>query len=135
MESHIIGDHILCTYILLQLLLYYIMTVFVFTVTRVNNQPDGLTTIATCEGWQAVYTCELNSDINSSDVQWYRFIRDTNTTVMVSPSGRDINFVTRTDGDTILTITNAQYSYNGFFWVKVESRTFCNASFTTTTSM
>ena len=123
-------------YILLQLLLYFIMTVFVFTtVTRVTNQPDKLTTIVTCEGWKVVYTCELNSDISSSDVWWYRFIRDTSTAVIVHPSGRDINFVTRTDGDTILTITNAQYSYNGFFWVEVESRTFCNASFTTTTSM
>ena len=114
---------------------YFIMIVFVFTtVTRVTNQPDGLTTIATCERWRAEYTCVLNNNINSNDVRWYRFIRDTNATVMVNQRGRDINFA-NTNGNTILTINNVQKSYNGYFWVEVGSQTYCNASFTATTSM
>ena len=109
---------------------------FTFTdVTRVINELDGLTTITTCQGWRAVYTCELDSNINSNNVQWYRFIKDTSTTVRVNQGGGSINFVTRTNGDTILTITNAQKSYDGYYWVVVESDIFCNASFTTTTSM
>ena len=97
------------------------------------NQPDGLTTIATCQGWRTEYTCELNSNINSNDVQWYRFVRDTSRTVMVTSNGVDVNFA-NTDGNTILTITNAQKSYNGYYWVQVGSEIYCNASFTITTS-
>ena len=113
--------------------MYFIMIMFTFTdVTRVINELDGLTTITTCQGWQVVYTCELDS--NSDDVQWYRFIKDTNTTVMVVSNGANINFVS-TNGNTILTVTNAQKSHNGYYWVAVGSEIFCNASFTTTTSM
>ena len=112
------------------------MIMFVFTVgvTRAINELDGLTTITTCQGWQVVYTCELNSNINSNNVQWYRFRKDTSTTVMVDPNGTNINFVS-TNGDTILTVTNAQKSHDGYFWVAVGSEISCNASFTTTTSM
>ena len=110
------------------------MIMFTFTdVTRVINELDGLTTITTCQGWQVVYTCELNSNIRSDDVQWYRFIKDTSTTVMVDPNGANINV--NTSGDTILTVANAQKSYDGYYWVAVGSEIFCNASFTTTTSM
>ena len=45
--------------------------------------------------WRAVYTCVLNSNISSDDVQWYRFIKDTRTTVRVNGGG-DINFVNHT---------------------------------------
>ena len=110
------------------------MFVFTVGVTRAINELDGLTTITTCQGWRVVYTCELGSNINSNNVQWYRFIKDTSTTVMVDPNGTNINFVS-TNGDTILTVTNAQKSHDGYFWVAVGSEIFCNASFTTTTSM
>ena len=81
--------------ILLTLCYYFIMIEFVFTtVTRVTNQPDGVTTIATCEGWRAEYTCVLNSNINSNEVRWYRYIRDTSTTVMLNQRGTNINFAT-----------------------------------------
>ena len=110
------------------------MIMFVFTaITRVTNQPDGLTTIITCEGRQAEYTCVLNSNIRSDDVQWYRFIKDTSATVMVNQHGTNISFA-NANGNTILTITNAQKSYNGYFWVEADSQIFCNASFTATTS-
>ena len=108
---------------------------FVFTiVTRVTNQPDGVTTVVTCEGWRAEYTCVLNSNINSNEVRWYRYIRDISTTVMVNQRGTNINLA-NTNGNTILTITNARKSYNGYFWVEARSQTYCNGSFTATTSM
>lgn len=108
------------------------MIMYLFTgVTRVFGQLNDLTTITTCQGWRAEYTCELNSNNN---VQWYRFRKDTSTTVIVDQRGTNINFA-NSDGNTVLTITNAQKSYNGYFWVNVGSQIFCNASFTATTSM
>ena len=111
------------------------MIVFVLTElnTVIISQSDGLTIITTCQGWRTEYTCVLNSNINSNDVQWYRFIRDTSTTVRVVSNGANINFV-NTDGNTTLTINDAQQSYNGYYWVNVTSQIFCNASFTVTTS-
>ena len=100
----------------------------------VISQPDDVTI---CEGRRAVFTCVLNSNIRSNDVQWYRFIKDTSTTETVDPNGENINFFTRTIGNTSssLTITNARKSYTGYFWVETESLTFCNASLTVFTSM
>ena len=100
----------------------------------VISQPDDVTI---CEGRRAVLTCVLNSNIRSDDVQWYRFIKDTSTTEMVDPNGENINFLTRTIGNTSssLTITNARKSYTGYFWVETESLTSCNASLTVFTSM
>ena len=105
---------------------------FVFTVViRETNQSDDLTTVITCQGWRTEYTCELNSNINSNGVQWYRLMRDTSRPVMVVSDGVDINFVT-TDENTTLAINNTQQSYNGYYWVNVASQIFCNASFTVT---
>ena len=123
--------------------------------TTVISEPDDVTT---CEGEGAVFTCVLNASIRSDDVQWYRFIKDTSTTVMVDPNGGSINFLTRTNagsainnatnnGSTVnngstalisnenrtsssLTITNVIKSYSGYFWVGTPSLNVCNASLT-----
>ena len=99
------------------------------------SEPDDVTV---CEGEGAVFTCILNSNIRSDDVQWYRFIKDTSTTETVNPNGENINFLTRTNGSTInssLNITNAIKSYTGYFWVGTPSLIICNASLTVTASM
>ena len=99
------------------------------------SQPDDVTI---CEGEGAVFTCVLNSNIGSDDVQWYRFIKNTSTTEMVDPNGENINFLTRTNGSTTsisLTITNVIKSYTGYFWVGTSSLNVCNASLTVLASM
>ena len=103
--------------------------------TTVISQPDNVTT---CEGEETVFTCVLNSNIRSDDVQWYRFIKDTSTTVMVDPNGRNITFLTHTNKsatNSSLTITNAIKSYTGYFWVGTLSVNVCNASLTVVASM
>ena len=98
------------------------------------SEPDDVTI---CEGRGAVFTCVLNGNIRSDDVQWYRFIKDTSTTEMVDPNGESINFRTRNIRSTTnssLTINNARKSYIGYFWIEVESLTFCNASLSVLTS-
>ena len=85
-----------------------------------------------------MFTCVLNSNIRSDDVQWYRFIKDTSTTEIVDPVGANINFVTDTIGNATnssLTITNVIKSYTGYFWVGIPSLNVCNASLTVLTSM
>ena len=96
------------------------------------SEPDDVTI---CEGEGAVFTCVLNSNIRSDDVQWYRFIKNTSTTVMVDPNGENINFLTHTNGSSSLTITNAIKSYTGYFWVGTSSLNVCNASLTVVTSI
>ena len=100
------------------------------------REPDDVTI---WEGEGAAFTCVLNSTIRSDDVQWYRFIKDTSTTVMVDPNGENINFRTHTNESTTsssLTITNATNSYTGYFWVGTSYASFnvCNTSLTVTTS-
>ena len=97
------------------------------------SQPDDVTI---CEGEEAVFTCVLNSNITSDDVQWYRFIKDTSTTVMVDPNGENIDTVNHANGSTnsSLNITNAIKSYTGYFWVETPSHNVCNASLTVLTS-
>ena len=104
------------------------------TTVTVISQPDDDTI---CEGEGAVFTCVLNSNIRSDDVQWYRFIKNTNTTVMVDPNGENINFLTHTNGSSSLTITNATKSYTGYFWIRTSdsSPNVCNASLIVGTSM
>ena len=84
-----------------------------------------------------MFTCVLDSNISSDDVQWYRFIKDTSTTEMINPNGENITFLTHTNGSTnsSLTITNVIKSYTGYFWVGTPSLNVCNASLTVTTSM
>ena len=110
------------------------MYVPLYIFTTVISGPDDVTT---CEGRGAVFTCVLNSTIRSDDVQWYRFIKDTSTTVMVDPNGENINFLTSTiESTTIssLTITNATRSYTGRFWVRTSSGDVCNTFLTVGTS-
>ena len=88
------------------------------------SQPDDVTI---CEGEGAVFTCVLNSNIGSGNVQWYK------DSVIVDPNGRNINFLNHTSGGAInssLTITNAGRSYAGNFWVRISSRTVCRVSLT-----
>ena len=59
--------------------------------TTVISQSDDVTI---CEGEGAVFTCVLNSNIRSDNVQWYRFIKDTSTTVMVDPNVVHVEGVT-----------------------------------------
>ena len=102
--------------------------------TAVISEPDD---VSVCEGRKAVFTCVLNGNIRSDDVQWYRFIKDNNTTVMVDPDGDNIiNFITNTNGNTTsssLTITNVIKSYIGYFWVETSFLNVCNASLTVLT--
>ena len=96
------------------------------------SQPND---VSICEGEGAVFTCVLDSDITNDDVQWYRFIKDTSTTVMVDPNRENITFSRQTIGSTTsssLTITNAIKSYTGYFWVGTPSLNVCNASLSIT---
>ena len=98
------------------------------------SEPDDVTI---CEGEGAVFTCVLNGNIRSDDVQWYRFIKDTSTTEMVDLNGENINFLTRNNGSMIsssLTITSVRKSYTGYLWVGTPSLNVCNASLTVLTS-
>ena len=79
-------------------------------------------------------SCSLNtadSTITNNDIQWYRFIKSTGTTVKVDQHGESINFITRTTGNTTtsrLSIINARTSYTGYFWLRTPSSNFCNTA-------
>ena len=98
------------------------------------SEPDDVTI---CEGEGAVFTCVLNSNIRSDDVQWYRFIKDTNTTVMVDPNGENITFNRTIEGtiNSSLTIANPSRSYTGDYWIRTSSHTVCRASLNVLRSM
>ena len=104
--------------------------------TIVISEPDDVTI---CEGGSTIFTCVLDSSISSDDVQWYRLIMDTSTTVMVDPQDSNIQFTTSTTNNTStssLTITNAVKSYTGYYWVRLPSDDdVCNVSLTVVTSM
>ena len=105
-----------------------------YSIYVVIDEPDDVTV---CEGKEAVFTCVLNSNIRSDEVQWYRFIKDNSTTVMVDPDGDNINFDTEKNDENTsssLTITNVIKSYTGYFWVETPSFNVCNASLTVLTS-
>ena len=91
--------------------------------TTVISEPDDVTVY---EGRSKILTCVLNSNIGG-DVQWYRYIMDTGTTVMVDQYDDQI-------GNTLtssLTITNAEKFYTGYYWVKLPSGdNVCNTSVT-----
>ena len=104
----------------------------------VISKPDDVTV---CEGEEAVFTCVLNTtnkNINRSDVQWYRLVKDTGITEMVDQQGSNIHFNTSTINNTMnsqLTITSASKSHTGYYWVGAPSFNACNASLTELTSM
>ena len=84
-----------------------------------------------------MFTCELNSNIQDDDVQWYGFMNDTGTTELMISAGDDITLLTHT-GNTMnssLTITSAVKSHTGYYWVGTPFFNVCNASLIVTTSM
>ena len=100
--------------------------------TTVISEPDDVTV---CEGRSTTFTCVLDSSISSDDVQWYRLIMDTSTTVMVDSN---IYLTTSIINNTLIssfTITNAVISYTGYYWVRLPSGDVCNVSLTVLTSM
>ena len=116
------------------LVIYIAVIINLIIYTAVIREPDDITV---CEGREVVFTCVLNSNIRSDDVQWYRLIKNTSTTKVVDPVGTSINFLTCTDRSTrnsSLTITNVIKSYTGYFWVGTPSLNICNASLTVLTS-
>ena len=103
--------------------------------TIVISEPDDVTI---CEGRSTTFTCVLNSSISIDDVQWYRLVMDTSTTVMVDPQGNNIHFTTSTINNILissLTITNTVKSYTGYYWIRLPSDDVCNVSLTVVTSM
>ena len=105
----------------------------------VISEPGDVTV---CEGREAVFTCVLNGNMSSDDVQWYRFIKDTNTTEIVDPDGENIMYtaeIEESDNENTtsssLTITNVIKFDTGYFWVGTPSLNVCNASLTVTKSM
>ena len=102
------------------------------------DEPDDVTI---CEGGGIVFSCELNTtntNISSDAVHWYRFIKNTGTTEMINLNGTNINFTTKHSENAListLTITNAERSYTGYYWVKSPLEDICNVSVTVGTSM
>ena len=88
-----------------------------------------------------MFTCSLNatdSKIADNDLQWYRFIRSTGTTVLVDQHGDSINFITNTTGNKInssLTIMDIRTSHNGYFWVEMPYLNTCYVYLTVGKSM
>ena len=100
--------------------------------TTVISKPDDVTV---CEGRSTTFTCVLNSSISSDDVQWYRLVKDTSTTVMIDPDEHfTISTHTRNTTNSSLMITNAIKYYTGYYWVGTSSVNVCNASLTVTAS-
>ena len=98
------------------------------------TEPDDVTV---CEGKEVVFTCELNTNIEDDDVQWYGFIKDTGTTELMISARDNITLLTHT-GNTMnssLTITNVRKSHTGYYWVGMPSFNVCNVSLTLLTSM
>ena len=104
----------------------------------VTGAPDNVTV---CEGKEAVFACVLdttNNNINSSDVQWYRLVKDTGITEMVDQQDSNIHFTNSTINNTLtsqLTIISAVKSYTGYYWIRTPSLIVCNVSLTVLASM
>ena len=91
-----------------------------------------------CEGRSTKFTCVLGISISNDDIQWYRLIKNTNTTEMVHQQGSNIHFTTSTINSTLtttLTITNAIKPYTGYYWIGLPSLNVCSVSLTVLTSM
>ena len=108
--------------------------VICFYCTVISESDD----VTLCEGGSTSFTCVLDSSISSDGVQWYRLLKDTDTTEMAVPQGSNIHLTTSTINNTLttnLTITNAIKSYTGYYWVRLPSDDVCNVSLTVTTGM
>ena len=106
-----------------------------FISTTVISEPDDVT-VCEGEGRTTTLSCGFDNSIDSDDVQWYRFIKDTGKTQRANQTDM-ITVPTSTENgfDTVLYITNARKSYTGYYWVRTLSSDVCNVSFTVTTSM
>ena len=85
-----------------------------------------------CKGEQeTTFTCVLDSNISSNNVQWYGLIKDTGTTVMVDPDDDHTPLFTHTGNTLIisLTVTNAR-QYAGYYWIRLPTDDVCNVSLT-----
>ena len=108
----------------------------------VIQEPDDITL---CEADQTHFTCEVNatnSNINHTDMQWYRFIYSTSTTERIVNSIENPDILSGTymsDNNysiaSVLHITNARQSYSGYYWVGIPSFNVCNVSLTVVASM
>ena len=112
------------------------MCIYICFYSTVISEPgDGIA----CEGEPTTFTCVLNGSISSDDVQWYRLLKDTGTTVMIDPDDDHFTISPHTGNTTnsSLTITNTINSYIGYYWVRLSSGdSVCNVSLTAvTTSM
>ena len=99
----------------------------------VISEPDD---VYVCEGKSTTFTCIMNGNIGDK-IQWYRYIKDTNSTITINSDGENITISNHT-GNTInssLTITNTVKSYTGYYWVRLPSGDFCNVSLTVLSSM
>ena len=114
----------------------YICTYVICFYSTVISEPDDVTV---CEEGSTLFTCVLDSSINSDDVQWYRLLKDTGTTEMIDPQGSNTHLTTSTINNTLtsnLIITNAIKSFTGYYWVRLPSSDdVCNVSLTVGTSM
>ena len=119
------------------------MYVCIYISAVVIHGPDNNTV---CEGGSTTFTCVLDRNhrsgsrniLNSDDVQWYRAMMRTSTSIVVDPQGSNIHFTTTTTNNTLttnLTITNAMKSYTGYYWVGTPYNSVCNVFLTVTTSM
>ena len=105
-----------------------------FISTTVISEPDDVTV---CEGLgrTTILSCGFDNSIDSDDVQWYRFIKDTGETKRADED--DMLYVpisTENGFDAILYILNARKSYTVYYWIKTPSSDVCNVSLTVTTS-
>ena len=99
-----------------------------------------------CEGGSTTFTCILDRNhrsmsgtvlLNNSDVQWYRAMTGTSSSIVVDPQGSNIHFTTTTTNNTLtttLTVTNAIKSYTGYYWVGTPHSSDCNVSLTVTST-
>ena len=107
----------------------------VYLSTVVISKPDD---VIVFEGRSTTFTCVLDGSITSDDVQWYRLIKDTNTTEIVHQQDSSIDSSSSTINNaltTTLTITNATKSHTGYYWVELPSLNVCNVTLTVLTSM
>ena len=113
--------------------MYTCVYICIFTGIIVISEPDD---VCVCEGKSTTFTCIWNGNIRDN-IQWYRYIKDTNSIISINSDGENITISNHT-GNTInssLTITEAVKSYAGYYWVRLSSGDFCNVSLTVLSSM
>ena len=112
--------------------------------TVVLHGPDNVTV---CEGGSTTFTCVLDRShttksgenvlLNSDNVKWHRTVMGRSSTETIV-QGSNIHFTTSTNDSALsssLTVSNANRSYTGLYFVGTPYYTVCRASLTVTTSM